>query len=472
MSTPLETRSSRTATAPGAPSGQGAAERTELAWPRPAQAWYAVGVFALGLMFNFLDRGVIGLLVQPIEHDLHLNDTQVGLLMGPAFIIFYVVLGLPIARLVDSRSRRAIIGVGVVLWSLTTALCGLARSFGFFFLCRIGVGVGEACNGPATYSLMADLFPKERLARAISVMQFGFVAGSGISTLLAGAIISFVSHVDVVHVPLVGALRPWQVTFLAVGLPGLVVALLYTTIIEPLRRGRMNAPPGAGLPARRAIPLRAVARFINQNRTTYAPMFLSLALQSIVTFGILNWSATFFVRTYGWTIPQFALANGLTLLVLMPIGLIPGSMLAEHWTRQGRDDAHMRVTLLSSLAYAPTAIVFAMMPSAPLALTFLGLGYLVSSLQFGPINAAMQIVTPNEMRGQVTALYLFIFNTFGSGLAPLVIALVTNRIIGSEAKIGESIVLTAAVLEPLVLIIMWAGLKPYARSVARARAWA
>ena len=450
----------------------GLVKPAELAWPRPAQAWWAVSVFAIGLMFNFLDRGVIALLVQPIKHDLNLSDTQVGLLMGPAFIIFYVVLGLPIARLVDSRSRRAIIGVGVVLWSLATAFCGLVRGFGLFFLCRVGVGVGEACNGPATYSLMADLFPRERLARAISVMQFGFVAGNGISTILAGAIISFVSHADVVNVPLFGALRPWQVTFLCVGLPGLLVAVLYTTIIEPVRRGRMSAAAGPELLVRKAIPLREVARFINQNRTTYAPMFLSLALQSIVTFGILNWSATFFVRTYGWSIPEFAYANGLTLLVLMPIGLIPGSMLAEHWTRQGRNDAHIRVTLLSSLAYAPTAILFPLMPSAPLALALLGLGYLVSSLQFGPINAAMQIVTPNEMRGQVTALYLFIFNTFGSGLAPLVIALVTDRIIGSEAKIGQSIVLTAAVLEPLVLAIMWAGMKPYARSVVRARAWA
>jgi MFS family permease len=461
------------ATLPGQPVGadERLAKPPDLAWPRPAQAWWAVSVFAIGLMFNFLDRGVIGLLVQPIKHDLHLSDTQVGLLMGPAFIIFYVFLGLPIARLVDSRSRRAIIGVGVVLWSLTTALCGLARTFGVFFLCRIGVGVGEACNGPATYSLMADLFPKERLARAISVMQFGFVAGNGISTILAGAIISFVSHVDVVNVPLLGALRPWQVTFLCVGLPGLLVAMLYMTIIEPVRRGRMTVAAGPDLLVHKAIPLRDVAHFINQNRTTYLPMFFSLALQSIVTFGILNWSATFFVRTYGWTIPQFAYANGLTLLLLMPLGLIPGSMLAEHWTRQGRDDAHMRVTLLSTLGYAPTAIIFPMMPSAPLALAVLGLGYLVSSLQFGPINAAIQTVTPNEMRGQVTALYLFIFNTFGSGLAPLVIALVTDHVIGSETKIGESITLTAAVLEPLVLAIMWAGLKPYARSIVRARAW-
>jgi MFS family permease len=331
--------------------------------------------------------------------------------------------------------------------------------------------VGEACNGPATYSLLADLFPKERLARAVSVMQFGFVAGNGISTIVAGAIIGFLSAGALVHVPVLGAVRPWQATFLAVGLPGLLVALLFTTIIEPPRRGRMTAVTGAQPPAKKAIPVRQVVQFINDNRTTYAPMFLSLALQSIVTFGILGWSATFFVRTYGWTIPHFAYANGLLLLVLMPLGLIPGSLLAEHWTRQGRDDANMRVTFLSTLLFAPTAIAFALMPNAALAMALLGAGYLVSSLQFGPINAAIQTVTPNEMRGQVTALYLFIFNLFGSGLGPFAIGFVTDHIVRSEAKLGESIALTAAVLSPLVLIIMWLGIKPYARSVARARAW-
>jgi MFS family permease len=440
-------------------------------WPTRRQAWYAVAVFAIALMFNFLDRGVIALLVQPMKQDLHLSDFQIGLLMGFAFVLFYVFLGLPIARLVDSRSRRAIIGVGIVCWSLATALCGVAGTFWTLFACRVFVGVGEACNGPATYSLLADLFPKERLARAVSVMQFGFVAGNGIATILAGAIIGFLSAGSFVHVPLLGAVRPWQATFLAVGLPGLLVAVLFMTIIEPPRRGRMTVATGAPLPSKKAIPVRQVVRFINQNRTTYAPMFLSLALQSIVTFGILSWSATFFVRTYGWTVPHFAYTNGLVLLAFMPLGLIPGSLLAEHWTRQGRDDANMRVTFLSTCLFAPTAIAFALMPSPALAMAWLAAGYLVSSLQFGPINAAIQTVTPNEMRGQVTALYLFIFNLFGSGLGPVVIGFVTDHILRSEAKLGHSIVLTATVLEPLVLIIMWLGIKPYARSVARARAW-
>jgi MFS family permease len=419
-------------------------------------------------MFNFLDRGVIALLVEPIKRDLHLSDTAVGFLMGPAFVIFYLFLGLPIARLADSRSRRAIIGVGLALWSAMTALCGLAHSFRVLFAFRIGVGVGEACSGPATYSMMADMFPKERLARAIATMNFGFVAGSGLATILAGWVILFVSSVGSVHVPLIGSLHPWQVTFIAVGLPGVVVAALFATVIEPIRRGRMTAAPGAG--PGRAIPVRDLLRFLAAHKTTYAPMFLGLACQSVVAFGIQSWAPTFFVRTYGWTIPQYAFTAGILMLLLFPIGLIPGSLFAEWLTRKGYEDANLRVTVMVLGAFLPFGIAFALMPTATLAIAFLAATFLITSFSIGPQNAALQIVTPNEMRGQVTAFFLLIFNLFGTGLAPLVVGFITNYVVGSEAKVGESIALTAAIMGPLALLILWSGLKPYARSVAQARA--
>ena len=194
-------------------------------------------------------------------------------------------------------------------------------------------------------------------------------------------------------------------------------------------------------------------------------------MQSIVSFGIQNWAPTFFVRTFGWTIPQFALRAGLLMLVLWPLALIPGACSPEWLQRRGHDDANLRVTLIALSIFVPLAILFALMPTATLAISVLGATFLVTSLSIGPQNAALQIVTPNQMRGQVTALFLFIFNVFGTGLAPLVIGLVTNYIIGSEALVRYSIALTAAVMGPLALIILWLGLKPYARSVARARAW-
>jgi len=446
----------------------GAAEQP---WPPPAKAWYAVGVFAIGLTFLFLDRGVIALLVQPIKQDLHLSDTMVGLLMGPAFIIFYLFLGLPIARLVDSRSRKAIIAFSIGAWSLMSAASGLTRNLWVMFACRVGVGVGEAGNGPATYSMMADMFPPQRLARAISVMQFGFVAGNGLATILTGLIISMIAGTHSYHVPLVGEVHGWQLTFFLVGLPGLIVAVLATTMMEPPRRGRMRIEPAAAAQSRRAIPVREVLRYMRQNWGAYASMFLGLAFESVVTFGIMNWGPTFFVRTYGWTIPHYAYLSGVLFLVLWPIGLIPGSMLSEWLGKRGFKSAYLLVTTLSVTAFVPLAILMPLMPNGTWAMVVMGASYLVAGFAPGPQNAALQIITPNEMRGQVTALFLFIFNVFGSGLAPLIIGLVTNYVVRSEAKVGESIMLTAATLGPIAVALMWAGLKPYARSVARIEQW-
>ena len=188
-------------------------------WPSPRRAWYAVAVFALALAISFLDRSILSLLIGPIKRDLGLSDFKASLLIGFAFVFFYMFMGLPIARLVDTKSRRLIIGCGVALWSLMTSLCGLAQNFTQLFIARIGVGVGEACNGPATFSMLADLFPRERLPRAIAVLNLGFVAGTGLALLLGGAVIHLVSTLPSISVPGLGALHPWQVTFILVGIP-------------------------------------------------------------------------------------------------------------------------------------------------------------------------------------------------------------------------------------------------------------
>ncbi|MGH8148772.1 MAG: MFS transporter, partial [Steroidobacteraceae bacterium] len=299
-------------------------------------------------------------------------------------------------------------------------------------------------------------------------LNFGFVAGTGVATIVGGAIILFVSEHGDFHLPLLGTVHPWQATFFAVGLPGLIVAFLLTTVIEPPRRGRMMVSSAAGH-AKKAIPLREVGRFFAAHKTTYVPMFLGLACSNIVAFGVQNWAPTFFVRSYGWTIPHYAFVTGVLMLILFPIGLIPGSMVAEWLARKGYEDANLRLTLFTLIATIPFDILFALMPTPQLSLACLGLSFLTASFSIGAQNAALQIITPNEMRAQITALFLFIFNTFGSGLAPLIVGAVTDHVIGSEAKLGESIALTAVVFGPLAILITWTGLKPYGRSVAEAR---
>src|SRR5690606_31508962 len=216
-------------------------------WPRPAVAWYAVVILVIAFVFSFIDRIIIAMLVDPLKQDLGLSDTQLGILQGLAFAVFYAVVGLPIGRWADRYSRRMIIASGIFLWSIMTAVCGLARNFWELFLARVGVGVGEAALSPAAYSMIADYFPKEKLGRAVGVYQAGAFFGAGLSFLVGGLIIQAVAKAGDISLPLVGAVRPWQVVFFVVGLPGVLVALLMFTVREPARRGQL-AVHAAGIP--------------------------------------------------------------------------------------------------------------------------------------------------------------------------------------------------------------------------------
>ncbi len=440
--------------------------QAEKPWPSRGQAWYAVFVFALVLCVNFLDRGILPLLVQPIKRDLGLTDTQISLLMGFAFVVFYVILGLPIARLVDRSSRRRIIGIGVALWSGATALCGLANTFVQLFLARIGVGVGEACVGPATYSMLADLFPREQLPRAVSILNFGFIAGIGLSAILGGTVIGVMEHLPPITLPIVGLLRPWQMTFLTVGIPGLLVALLLATVVEPVRRD-FAATGGAGAAiAGQTIPIREVVNYLWSNRSVYGPMYLALALQSIPSQGMIAWAPTFFIRVHHWAPRDVGLAFGAVTLVVAPFGLMLGGLLAERLAKRGYHDANLRVQLLAICLWIPGAVLIPMMPTPKLALTAFGVSLFFAMMAPGPQNAALQSVTPNRMRGQVTALFLFVFNIVGFGCGPTVIALITDYVYRDEARVGSALALATIVLGPLSAWAIARGLKPYGRLIA------
>jgi MFS family permease len=441
-------------------------------WPSPARAWYAVFVFALALMINILDRQIVSLIVGPIKRDLNLSDTQMGWLMGPAFVIFYMILGLPIARLVDYKSRRTILGVGVAIWSFMTSLCGFAQGFWRLLICRVGVGSGEACSGPATFSMLADLFPKEKLPRAIAVLNFGFYAGSGLALILGGIIATAFADAPAVTLPLIGiTMRGWQVTFIIVGLPGLIVAALLATIREPMRRGRIGANTPATNDSTKPAPIREVIAFLKKNRTTFAPIYIGMGIQVVMTYAGVTWGPAFYSRTFGWTPKQYGLVIGVITVTFMPVGALLGSMLAERFARAGRDDANLRVVLIGKLLAMPFGILFPFMPSPHLAIAVSTVSLFFLSLTAAPLNAALQVVTPNQMRGQVTALFLFVFNVIGFALGPLMVALFTDYVFGAESQIGNSIALTALILGPLGTFVIWLGLRPYGRSVAESKVW-
>lgn len=421
-------------------------------------------------MLSFVDRQILVLLVQPIKADLQISDTQMGLLLGFAFVMFYAFLSIPIARLADVHSRRLIIGCGVAVWSVMTAMCGIAHNYWQLFIARMGVGAGEACNGPATFSIVADSFPPEKLAKATSVISSGFYIGSGAALIVGGAIIEAVTKLPNFVLPVIGEIRPWQATFLIVGLPGVLVAALMTTVHEPARRGMIQQSANTPTGRRQSLPLRDILQWLRNDWKTYLPMYGGMALRALTGLGSSVWLPTFFIRTYGWSTAEVGLALGSIMLICSPAGLVTGGIIAEKLVNRGYDDANMRVALISTIISVPLSVLFPLMPGPYLALAVYAVNNFLVSLSPGPQNAALQTVTPNQIRAQATAMYLFLFNLIGFGLGPLVIAAFTDYLFHSEAAIGYSISLNFAIFGPVACLVFWYGLKPYRDSVRRARA--
>ncbi len=428
------------------------------AWPSARVGWYAIFVISLSLLVNFLDRGILALLVPFLKADLLLSDFQLSLVMGFAFVMFYMVAGLPIARYADRGHRRNLISFGLLLWSVATALCAFSRNFVSLFAFRTGVGVGEACTGPASFSLLGDLFPPEKMPRALAIMNFGFIAGTGLALVIGGTIVQSLASVHHIVFPVFGELRIWQAAFLLVGVPGLAVSLMMLSMPEPVRR------EGGVQPS-----VSEVIGFLVVNRWVYGPLIATVAINTIVAMGSASWGPAFYMRTFGWSIGRLGLVLGLVWLIAAPVGAMLGGLLAERFARRGRDDANLLVVMISMAINIPFAILTPLMPTATLAVVMQTGAVFGASLLFGPQNAAIQVVTPNRMKGQVTAIVLFGFNIIGFGLGPTITALFTDYLFKDEMQVGHALAVCTAILGPLAFVIMLIGVKPYARAVARMR---
>jgi MFS family permease len=427
----------------------------ETPWPSPGYAWYVVGILTLAYTVSFIDRQILNLLVQPIRADLGISDTQISLLQGLAFAIFYSVLGVPIARMADRGNRRNIIAAGIFIWCLMTAACGLARSFLQLFIARIGVGVGEAALSPPAYSMLADYFPPERLARATGTFALGVYAGAGIAMLVGGAVIGMISSAGPIELPIVGSMRPWQMAFLAVGLPGLLAGALMFTVKEPARRGTSQSTESrAG-----RVSLREVAKFMRTERRFFISIFIGLSMLGMVIIAILSWMPTYFIRVHGWAASEVGFRYGMVLLLFGTSGSFLGGWLADWLRSRGQANAIMLTTLGVSLLALPFAIVMPLMGKDMMSFAALiPVTFLLAS-PVGLSAAAVQLVTPNRMRAQVTAIYFLVVALIGSGFGPLTVALSTDFIFHDDMAVGQSISLVCAVLMPLGIASLWFGLK-------------
>ncbi len=436
-------------------------------YPNQVYAWYVVSVLTVAYIFSFVDRQIINLLVEPIREDLQLTDTQISLLQGIAFALFYTLMGIPIARLADVSNRRAIIAAGVFLWSLMTALCGLAKSFGQLFAARIGVGVGEAALLPPSYSLFSDYFPPGKMTRAIAVFTGGSFLGAGLAYIIGGFVVDFVTRLDVVEVPVLGQIRAWQMAFIVVGLPGILLALLVLSLREPARRGLLGSRPGT---VPKGIPIKEIIAFLGKNRRTYGHHMIGVSMFVLLAYAVLAWTPAFFIRKYGWTPGQVGYVYGSILLVFGTSGVVSAGWMADALRRRGYTDANLRVIMIGALCCIPFGIAAPLVNNIWLALALMAPFTFFWSLPHGIAPAALQPVTPNQMRAQVSALYLFSVNLIGLGIGPTFVALLTDYLYKDPALVGYSLATIAAIMAPLSALILYTGLKYYRASLAQAEA--
>ncbi|UFQ98570.1 spinster family MFS transporter [Pseudomonas wenzhouensis] len=432
-------------------------------YPSSARAWVTVVILMVAYVLSFVDRQILNLLVEPIRRDLAINDTQMSLLMGLSFALFYTVCGIPLGRVADTRSRRGLIAVGILFWSAATAACGMAKMYWQFLLCRIGVGVGEAALSPAAYSLIADSFPAERRATAISVYSMGVYLGSGLAFLVGGLVIQFASAQGDVTLPLLGEVRPWQLIFLILGVAGVFFTLLMLAIKEPVRRGA-----GAGV----AVPLSEVGRYIRANRRTVLLHNFGFAGLAFAGYGSSAWVPTFYIRTYGWDASQVGMVYGSIVAVFGCLGIVFGGRLADWMAKRGRSDANMRVGLFSALGALPMVVLFPLMDTAFWASVLMAPTVFFLSMPFGVAPAAIQEIMPNSMRGQASAIYLFVITLIGLGIGPTAVALVTDFVFADDAALRYSLLIVTTLAVLMSIILLAKSLKPYRESVTRLQQWA
>lgn len=428
-----------------------------------SRAWYAVAILTIANVSGFVDRQILSLLVEPIKRDLHVTDTQVSLLMGLGFVVFYSLLGLPIGRWVDRGHRPRIVALGAAVWSLMTAFTGMASSYAQLFAARIGIGVGEATLGPAAVSIIADRFPRRQLGVAMSTYMMGTFAGSGVAYALGAYVVGRFSGEGRMAVPFVGEVFPWQVAFFIIGLPGLLVAALALTMGEP----RTAVSAAARVEAVPTVSSDLLA-YVRRNARTILALSLGFACSASVNYGMGAWLPAFFQRAHGWPVAKTGALMGVLTGVLGPIGVIAGGRLTDYWTRKGHVDAPIRVGMVGAFGMLVLAGTFPLLGDANVAAALLLPVNVFAALPWGAANAAIAEAMPARLRGQGSAVYQLVVNLLSGALGPTAVALLTDHVFRAADGVRWSISMNSVVGMTITLALLAWARPAYRQTVAAA----
>jgi len=427
--------------------------------------WYVVFIFTLASTFSIIDRQILNVMVGPLKRDLGgISDTQISLIMGFAFALFYTLMSYPAGRMADRFNRVNLMTAGIAGWSVMTMLCGTANHYWHLFIARMGVGIGEATLGPASNSALADYFPADRLPLAIGIVASAPFIGQGLANIAGGPLIDYLESTPNLVIPILGEVYSWQMVLITVGAPGLLVALAMWFLHEPDRKGKQFESP-------RSVPFPEVWQFIKSRQRFFFLVFLAYLCLATQGWSLFSWLVEYFVRNHGWSRTEIGLSYGFIALFFGIAGSVSGGLFAGWLIRRGNTDATLRVVLASTIVLLPLAGTLTLVANAYTALALLIPVTFCMAVPPGLIIATLQLISPNELRGQMVAFYLIAVNFLSYSFAPSLPAICSDYLFASELALGKSISLLAVINYSIAIICLILGLKYYRHALERAKTW-
>lgn len=395
-------------------------------YPPLRRTWWPMLLLFLAANLYSIDKAIVGVLAEPIRADFGISDVQMGLLLGLAYTLLSALLGLVLGYLIDRHVRRTILAASIVLWSLSTAAGGLAGSYETFFVFRALVGLGESAIAPAAISLIADMFPPHRRGRAIGLYLIGATVGSALSSIVPGWIVGAELHLSV---PGFGVLEPWRSAFFLCGIVGPVIGLLLFSVPEPQRR---EVRGGAG----ERLPLRQNLGFLWEQRQVMVPLYSGFCLHYVAFVGITAWTAAFLSRSYGVSLAGFSGRLGLSLLLAGGAGYLLGGAVVDSPPARRPGGKRLLLALLPLIALPSAFAGFAQGLNGALVM-LMGVSFATPIMNVA-MNATVQDLVPNRMRGFSYALLAVVTALPAGAGGPFAIAWVTEHLLGAPQLIGRS----------------------------------
>jgi MFS family permease len=427
-------------------------------WPKNSYGWFLTILLTITYTVSFIDRQVLNLLVEPIKHDLNLNDIQISLIQGPAFATSYILMSVPFGRLADKINRIKVLVGGIFFWSVATAGCGAATNATQLIVARSGVGAGEAALTPASWSILADVFPEEKRNFPISFFLMGPYLGAGLALIFGGQLLKIFKEAFTFFDGAV-ILEPWQLSFIVVSMPGFLLVFILALLKDPKRREKLHHD------VQTKNTLKDAAKFLKSGFGAYFPLLIGTSFLVVLLYGLQAWIPTYLYRIHGWALSDAGLTYGPIALIAGSTGVLSGPILDRYLVKRNKKGAPLIVAVIASIVLSVAGPITFFMSNAIFALIGIFILSFFVTLPLALMATSLQRITPNDYRGFISGLYVVTVNIMGLGAGPTIVAFLTDAVYRNESALNLSLATFFAFFAPVALLIFAFGRKPYLRAL-------